>query len=200
MSYLVDAKVLCEATRPRPNAGVMEWLEQHDEDLIVSVITLGEILKGVQLLSGGQKQRRLQTWFKEIEASFEDRILPVDRSVMREWAILYARHQKAGRRLSSFDSLLAATATAHQLTLATRNESDFPPETPLAIPGARELHVWVHIADKRHLTFGDEGSSLTEWSRLPWGVRIFSTPHNDTQEPGIFILYVAARIAIVLAL
>ena len=134
VSHLVDTNVLCEATRAQPDGKVMSWLEQHDAELHVSVITLGEILKGIRLLESSRKQRRLQDWFEELEASFEARILPVEQSVMKEWAAMYARHQQDGRLLSSFDSLLAATAAVHQLTVVTRNESDFPPETRLFNP------------------------------------------------------------------
>jgi toxin FitB len=134
VSYLVDANVLSEATRPRAETRVVEWLDQHDRELHVSVITLGEILKGIRLLASGPKQQRLTRWLTELEASFEERILPVDQVVMREWAALYARNQKAGRLYSSFDSLVAATAIRHELTVVTRNESDFPPEIPLLNP------------------------------------------------------------------
>lgn len=137
MSYLVDANVLCEATRTDVEPKVLAWLERHDVDLHVSVITLGEILKGIRLLSRGPKRRRLEAWFADLEVSFEGRVLPVDRVVMGEWAELYARHQRAGRLLSSFDGLLAATATVHGLTMVTRNQSDFPPELSLVNP-------WVH--------------------------------------------------------
>jgi hypothetical protein len=134
VSYLVDANVLCEATLPRAEARVLDWLDRHDVELHVSVITLGEILKGIRLLSEGRKQRRLLTWFAELEASFDGRVLLLDQPVMREWAALYARHQRAGRLLSSFDSLLAATASLHGMILVTRNEADFPPEIPLLNP------------------------------------------------------------------
>jgi len=137
MSYLVDANVLCEATRPQVEPKVLAWLEQHDAELHVSVLTLGEILKGICLLPRGPKRRRLEAWFAELEGSFEGRVLPVDRAVMGEWAALYARHQRTGRLLSSFDSLLAATATIHGLTMVTRNHSDFPPELSLVNP-------WIH--------------------------------------------------------
>jgi predicted nucleic acid-binding protein len=134
MSYLVDANVLCEATRPQAERQVLVWLEWHDAALHVSVITLGKIFKGICLLPAGSKQRRLKSWFAGLESSFEGRILPLDQPVMREWAVLYSRWQRSGRLLSSFDSLLAATASFHGLTVATRNRSDFPPDLPLINP------------------------------------------------------------------
>ena len=134
MSYLVDANVLCEATRPQAAPSVLAWLAEHDAELLVSVITLGEILKGILLLPSGTKRRRLEAWVGELESSFEGRVLPVDRAVMGEWAELYAQHQRAGRLLSSFDRLLAATARIHGLTIATRNRSDFPADQSLVNP------------------------------------------------------------------
>jgi predicted nucleic acid-binding protein len=134
VNYLVDANVLCEATRPRADVRVIAWLNTHDAELHVSVITLGEIDRGIQLLPKGRKRRALEEWFRELEASFEGRILPVDQPVMSEWARMYARCQKSGRMLSSFDSLLAATSTCHGLTLVTRNTSDFPTDLKLLDP------------------------------------------------------------------
>jgi len=134
VSYLVDANVLCEVTRPQAAPRVLAWLERHDEQLHVSAITLGEILKGIRLLPAGRRRRALQDWFAELESSFEGRVLPIDQEVMREWAALYAASQQAGHRLPAFDSLLAATAKVHDLTVVTRNRSDFPPSLPVLDP------------------------------------------------------------------
>jgi predicted nucleic acid-binding protein len=134
MSYLVDANVLCEATRRQPDPHVLAWLERHDAELHISVLTLAEILKGVRLLVPGKKRQQLERWFEELTACFEGRILPVDEAVARTWAEFYARQQQQGRLLSSFDSLLAATAMTHELTLATRNTADFPKEVSVVNP------------------------------------------------------------------
>ncbi len=136
MSFLVDANVLCEGTRPAAAPRVLAWLAQHDVRLCVSVITLGEILKGIRLLPRGRRRTQLERWLVELETSFEGRILPVDSAIMQTWAELYARHQSAGRLLSSFDSLLAATALRHGLTVATRNLTDFPKDVPVVNPWA----------------------------------------------------------------
>lgn len=134
MGYLVDANVLCEATRLKPSGHVLTWLERHDAELQISTLTLAEILKGIHLLAPGKKRRQLELWFEELVASFEGRVLPVDEAVARAWAEFYARQQQQGRLLSSFDSLLAATAIAHELTLATRNTADFPKEISVVNP------------------------------------------------------------------
>ncbi len=134
MGYLVDANVLCEATRLQPSANVLSWLERHDAELQISTLTLAEVLKGIHLLASGKKRRQLELWFEELVTSFAGRVLPVDEMVARTWAAFYARQQQQDRLLSSFDSLLAATALAHELTLATRNTADFPKEVPTVNP------------------------------------------------------------------
>src|SRR5437870_3749453 len=103
MSYLVDANVLCEATRSEPNAKVLAWLVRHDTELHVSTLTLAEIVKGIHLLVQGKKRRKLETWFEELVRSFDDRVLTVDEAVARTWGAFYAKHQRQGRLLSSFD-------------------------------------------------------------------------------------------------
>lgn len=122
----MDANVLCEATRPAAEPRVVAWLAEHDESLHVSVITLGEILKGIRLLANSRRRAGLERWFGELAENLTGRILPIDQGVMDTWAGLYARNQRAGRLLASFDSLLAATAVNHGLTLVTRNVGDFP--------------------------------------------------------------------------
>ena len=134
MSFLVDANVLCEATRPQPEARVLAWLERHDATLHISTLTLAEILRGIHLLPAGRKRRALESWFDELLASFAGRIVPFDEDAARTWAAFHARQERKGRSLPSFDSLIAATALAHGLTLATRNTADFPEEVPVVNP------------------------------------------------------------------
>ena len=134
MSYLVDANVLSEATRPQPNPRVLTWLDQHDASLYVSTLTLGEILKGIHLLAPGEKQKRLESWVENIVVAFAGRIVPFDEDACRTWGVFYAKHQQKGRLLGSFDSLIAATAIAHGHTLATRNAADFPSDVPVVNP------------------------------------------------------------------
>ena len=134
MSFLVDANVLCEAIRPRPDAKVLAWLDRHDASLHVSTLTLAEMLKGIHLLAPGRKRRALENWFGELVASFAGRIVPFDDDACRAWAAFYAKHERKGRPLPSFDSLLAATALAHGHTIATRDVSDFPNDVPVVNP------------------------------------------------------------------
>lgn len=134
MNFLVDANVLCEATHPRPAAKVIAWLDRHDATLHVSTLTLAEISKGIHLLAPGRKRGRLETWFEDLITSFAGRVLPFDEEACRIWGAFHAKHQQHGRQLSSFDSLIAATALAHGHTLATRNTSDFPDDVPVINP------------------------------------------------------------------
>jgi predicted nucleic acid-binding protein len=127
VSYLLDTNVISEATKRQPSAGVQSWLAaQSNDSLFLSAITLGEIRRGLLLLEAGKKKRTLLRWLnEEIKPVFASRILPVDTAVMEHWAQLQATSEKAGRRLPAMDSLIAATALAHGLILATRNTADF---------------------------------------------------------------------------
>ena len=127
MNFLLDTNVVSETTRPQPSAMVLGWIAaQPGESLFISAITIGELLRGALLLAAGKKRNALLRWIETgIKADFAGRILPVDTAVMERWAELQIATQKVGRRLPLMDSLLAATALAHGLTLATRNLADF---------------------------------------------------------------------------
>ncbi|SMB22553.1 putative plasmid stability protein stbB [Sterolibacterium denitrificans] len=124
MSYLIDTNVLSELRRKRPDAGVVAWFTQRPADtLYLSALTVGEIRKGIESLPGEAKHYALLDWLEtEVSAYFYNRILPVDVRVADRWGRLLAA---AGRPLPAIDSLLAATALAHDLVLVTRNVRDF---------------------------------------------------------------------------
>ena len=126
MRFLLDTNVLSEAVRPEPDPGVVTWLEaQSTLDLSISVLTLGEIRKGIPLLADGGKHDRLHQWLRaELTRQFTDRVLPVDEAVALAWGHLDAEGRDAGRQLPVIDGLLLATAQVHDLTLVTRNERD----------------------------------------------------------------------------
>lgn len=134
MGFLVDANVLSEATRAVPDGKVLAWLERNDAALHLSALTLAEILKGIHLLHEGRKRRSLESWFEELRESFSSRVVPFDEAAAEAWGTFYAKHERQGRVLSSFDSLLAATALAHNHVLATRNTGDFPDDVPVINP------------------------------------------------------------------
>ncbi len=124
MSYLVDTNVLSELRRRDPDANVVRWLEARPATtLYLSVLTLGELRKGVEALPDGARKRRLLDWLEvELPAFFIGRVLSIDARVADRWGYLAAQ---SGRPLPAIDSLLAATALAHDLTLVTRNLRDF---------------------------------------------------------------------------
>ncbi len=123
MTYLVDANVLSEATRPEPRAKVLGWLRQHEDELAVDPIILGEIRFGIHLLPAGARRRRLERWFDDGVARLV--CLPWEAATGLRWAKLLAALRASGRSLQIKDSLIAATALVHGLTVVTRNTSDF---------------------------------------------------------------------------
>jgi predicted nucleic acid-binding protein len=123
---LLDTNVLSEPVKPRPDPKLVRWLARHDADVLISVLTLGEIVKGIQMMPSGKRRQRMEAWLGEIEQWAADRLVPVDAAVMREWGAYCANQSKQGRVLDVMDSLLAATALTHGLTLASRNVADFP--------------------------------------------------------------------------
>lgn len=127
MRLLLDTNVLSEVTKPAPDPRVLEWLDQLDEDRsFISAISIAEIRRGVALMDPGRKREALAEWLAEdLPQRFEHRVLPVDEPVALAWGDLMGLAKRSGRGLSSMDGLIAATAIAHDLTLATRNRKDF---------------------------------------------------------------------------
>jgi toxin FitB len=125
--FLLDTNCISEVVRVKPEPRVLEWMEAADEALLyLSVITLGEIRKGVAGLSQGKRRTHLETWLElELQARFSGRILPIDAAVADRWGLLAADAKRQGRALSAIDGLLAATALHHDLTIVSRNVSDF---------------------------------------------------------------------------
>ncbi len=124
MSYLIDTNVLSELRRRDPDTAVVRWLSQRPAStLYVSVLTLGELRKGIEALPDGERKQRLLDWLEvELPAYFGGRIIPIDAAIADRWGRLQAQ---AGRPLPAIDSLLAATALNRDLTLVTRNLKDF---------------------------------------------------------------------------
>jgi len=121
--YLVDANVLSEPTKPIPDASAVAWLREHESDLVVDPIVLGELSIGIEVLPAGSKRHRLEAWFEALVAAIE--CLPWDTAVGRRWARLVVELKRRGEPVPLLDGMIAATALAHELTVATRNTSDF---------------------------------------------------------------------------
>jgi predicted nucleic acid-binding protein len=124
MSYLLDTNILSETIRRAPNKSVLTWLDRiPGEALFVSVLTLGEIRKGIETIAEKKRREKLRLWLEhELPAWFEGRVLPVDLAVADRWGRILA---EVGRPVPTIDSLLAATALHHELRLVTRNARDF---------------------------------------------------------------------------
>jgi len=136
VKVLLDTCTLSELRLPKPDAGVASAIRDLDsDDLFVSAISIGEIVKGVALLADGQKKRLLQSWLQTLERYYGDRLLPIDLETCRMWGELTATAQKAGRTIPASDGLIAATARRHGLYIMTRNTGDFEPTgVPLLNP------------------------------------------------------------------
>jgi predicted nucleic acid-binding protein len=127
MSFLLDTNAVSEWIKPRPNPGLIGWMESTDEDRVfISVVTLAELRYGVERLAAGARRRRLEEWLgRELPLRFEGRMLPVDADVAEAWGKTVSRSEATGRPIGAMDAFLAATAEVHQLTLVTRDVSDF---------------------------------------------------------------------------
>jgi toxin FitB len=138
MTFLLDTNVVSEWVKPRPDPGVIEWLESTDEDRIfISVVTLAELRYGVERLATGKRRHRLEEWLRdELPLRLEDRILSVDALIANAWGTTVSRSEAAGHSISVIDAFLAATAEVHRLTLVTRNVSHFALVKPILNPWA----------------------------------------------------------------
>ena len=125
--YLLDTNCISELVRLKPEPSVIVWMQATDETLLyLSVLTLGEIRRGLAGLPQGQRRTHLETWLEiELRARFAGRILPIDVSVADRWGILAASAKRDGKTLSTINGLLAATALHYNLAVVSRNVSDF---------------------------------------------------------------------------
>jgi toxin FitB len=125
--FLLDTNCISEAVRLRPEPNVVRWLENAEEQsLYLSVLTLGEIRKGLVNVPQGQRYAQLETWLNvELRERFAGRILSVDAGVAERWGVLIGEAKRTGKAIPVVDSILAATALHHDLTVVTRNVADF---------------------------------------------------------------------------
>lgn len=125
--FLLDTNCVSELVRLKPEPRVVEWMEAADEAMLyLSVLTLGEIRKGLAGLAQGRRRTHLETWLEVgLQARFSGRILPIDAPVADRWGLLAAQAKSRGKPLPIIDGLLAATALHYNLTVVTRNAGDF---------------------------------------------------------------------------
>jgi predicted nucleic acid-binding protein len=123
MTFLVDANVLSEATRPEPAPQVLEWLAHHEREIAVDPIILGEIRFGILLLPSGTRRARLERWFQDGVERIH--CLAWEAATGLRWVRLLAELRAGGRSMPIKDSLIAATALVHGLAVVTRNRRDF---------------------------------------------------------------------------
>jgi len=124
MSYLLDTNVLCELIKPKPSKRVIFWFQDTPSELLyISVLTVGEIRKGVEKLGSCKRQTKLNNWLEyDIPNWFENRILTVDHGVADRWGRL---QHEVKRPLPAIDSIIAASALHHDLRIVTRNTKDY---------------------------------------------------------------------------
>ena len=125
--FLLDTNCISEVVRLTPDPRVTAWIEAVEESLLyLSVLTMGEIRKGLAALPQGKRRSRLETWLEvELQARFSGRIMSIDAAVADRWGLLAASAKTKGNLLSTIDGLLAATAIHHNLTIVSRNVGDF---------------------------------------------------------------------------
>ena len=123
MKYLVDANVLTEPTKPRPDLRVIEWLRANEPEIAIDPVILGELRFGILILPKGRRRTALERWFDAGVGRLQ--CLPWDADTGLKWAELLARLRTTGKAMPVKDSLIAATASVHGLAIATRNRTDF---------------------------------------------------------------------------
>jgi toxin FitB len=127
MKYILDTNVISEAINKQPNPQVMNWLRGMDaQELYLSVVTIGEIKKGVEKLPESNRKETIKVWFEhELLIKFDGQIIGLDLPVILVWGELVGALEQRGRKLPALDSLIAATVKYYDYTLVTRNEKDF---------------------------------------------------------------------------
>ena len=131
--YLLDTSVVSEYLKKKPSRKVIKWLDAQDEhSLYISCLTIAELRKGYYKLENraasmqeNRRAEKISAWIRELEERFRDRNLEVDSDVLGKWATICGRSEAEGNKLPVIDSLLAASALAHDLTVITLNETDF---------------------------------------------------------------------------
>jgi len=141
MNFLLDTCVVSELIKPRPDKRICRWVAgQEEHRLFLSVITLGELQKGVSKLSPGRRRSEIERWIEsDLLHRFKNRILSVDTAVATTWGEMLGKAEGCGRPIPAIDALIAATARVNRCTVVTRNESDIEPS------GVEVINPWSFI-------------------------------------------------------
>lgn len=139
MKYLLDTCTISELVKGHPHKNVVDWVSECDEDSVfLSVLTLGEIQKGVVKLRDERRRNKIQRWLDvDLKERFAERLLPVSGEVALTWGIIEGEAEAKGKPIPVIDGLIGATALTYNLTVVTRNIEDISPS------GARVLNPWV---------------------------------------------------------
>jgi len=126
MKFLLDTCVISEALRPRPSVKVIQWIEKEEEsNFHISVLTIGELHKGIEKMVDSRRKEELHNWVdNDLNERFRNRILNIDMHVAIQWGKIQGIAEKSGKTMPAIDSLIAATALTHHLTVVTRNTAD----------------------------------------------------------------------------
>jgi predicted nucleic acid-binding protein len=138
MKYLLDTCVLSELIKKEPNQKVVKWVSQNEEsDLFISVLTIGEIHKGIEKLSESKKKEKLHQWVNyDLKERFKSRIIDFDLETATVWGKTQAHSELSGKGMPAIDGQIVATGISYDLTVVTRNTKD------MEISGAALLNPW----------------------------------------------------------
>jgi len=131
MKYLLDTCVISEVIKKEPNANVLSWLQtQNEEDLYLSVLTFGEIQKGIEKAPDNTRKKKLKLWVEEdLKKRFKDRIIPIDLKIVSNWGVIQGIAESSGKTMPTIDGLIAVSGLSHNCIVATRNISDMKQST-----------------------------------------------------------------------
>lgn len=137
MNYLLDTCVLAEFKKKKPEQKVLDWLnDQTEQSLFLSVVTIGEIQKGISSLPTSKRKTELEKWLQSLIYPYDGRIVALGIKEILKWGEINGKLARKGFVFPFLDSLIAATALTHDLTLVTRNEADFKNT------GVKILNIW----------------------------------------------------------
>jgi predicted nucleic acid-binding protein len=139
MKYLLDTCCISELIKPEPDIGVLEWISsQPESDMYLSVVSFGELSKGIAKLPESKRKRELQEWVNEdLMKRFRNKILNLTLIEMYHWGEILANAEQRGTPVPAVDALIAATALTHNLSVVTRNTKDMKPT------GVTTINPWL---------------------------------------------------------